>query len=366
MNRRRIAHLDMDAFFASVELLRRPELKGLPVAIGGRGDSLTAAGRAALIASRGVVSTSTYPARAFGVRSGMALRRAFELCPSLIVLPVDFDAYRDCSRRFKAAVREVAECIEDWGIDEIYIDLTELPGDALELAAEIKRRVFAATGLTCSIGIAPNKLLAKIASDMNKPDGVTLIGEEDITTRIWPLPARSVNGIGPKAAARLAELGIESIGQLAAAPPALLMRHFGPHYAAWLLDAAHGRDERPLCMEHEPKSRSREITFPHDTRDGLTLLSVIAKLSQRVATDLSARGLAGRSIGIKVKFEDFTSHTRDHRLARATSDYLKIRDTAVHCLQRVAVDRKIRLLGVKVAELEEADPLLRGENLSLF
>ncbi|WP_417067719.1 DNA polymerase IV [Niveibacterium terrae] len=366
MKRRRIAHLDMDAFFASVELLRRPELKGLPVAIGGRGDSLTPAGRAALIASRGVVSTSTYPARAFGVRSGMALRRAFELCPSLIVLPVDFDAYRDMSRRFKAAVREVAERIEDWGIDEIYIDLSDVPGDDLELAAEIKRRVLAATGLTCSIGIAPNKLLAKIASDMDKPDGVTLIGEEDIATRIWPLPARVINGIGPKAAARLAELGIESIGELAAAPPALLMRHFGPHYAAWLLDAAHGRDERPLTMEHEPKSRSRETTFPHDTRDGLTLYSVIAKLSRQVAADLAARGLAGRSIGIKVKYDNFTIHTRDHRLSQATGDAQKIRDTAVHCLQRVPIDRKIRLLGVKVSDLEEADPLARGENLSLF
>src|SRR5690606_8227436 len=196
---RRIAHLDMDAFYASVELLRRPELRGHPVAIGGHGEP----------SRRGVVTTATYEARAFGIRSGMALRRAAELCPDCVFLPVDFDEYRRYSRRFKAAIAAVTDRIEDRGIDEVYLDLTAVEGIRLErgapVARDIQRRVFDATGLSCSIGLAPNKLLAKIASDLDKPAGLTIVDEPDVPTLIWPLPARRINGIGPKADQRLEE-----------------------------------------------------------------------------------------------------------------------------------------------------------------
>lgn len=366
MSPRWIAHLDMDAFYASVELQRRPELRGLPVAIGGRHDSRVPEGRAQLLASRGVVTTATYPAREFGVRSGMALRRAFQLCPQLIVLPVDFDAYRRVSRCFKAAVAELADTIEDRGIDEIYIDLTGLGGDPVSLATEIKRRVQRATGLSCSIGLAGNKLLAKIASDLDKPDGLTVIGPGDLQGRIWPLPARAINGIGPKAAERLEQLGLRTVGELAGAPPAVLMRHFGAHYAQWLHDAAHGRDERPVETVQEAKSRSREITFPHDTRDPLTLMSVLSKLSRQVARDLAERGHVGRIVGVKVKYDNFEQVTRDRRLGVATDEYLILRDAAADCLRRVAVSRKLRLLGVRVSDLSPRSGSAPGESLSLF
>ena len=341
----------MDAFYASVELLRRPELKGRPVAIGGRGDP----------ASRGVVTTATYEARAFGIHSGMALRRAAQLCPQCVFLPVDFDEYRRLSRRFKRAIAQVADRIEDRGIDEVYIDLTGLPGVAADggaqVAREIKRRVREATGLSCSIGVAPNKLLAKIASDLDKPDGLTLIGFGDLERRIWPLPARRINGIGPKADARLEALGIRTVGELAAAGPALLAEHFGARYARWLLESAHGRDDRPLVLESEPKSRSRETTFErdlHPRRDWTELSRTLASLSARVAADLAARGLAGRTVGVKARFDDFTVVTRDLTLPAPVADAGAIRRAAFECFARIPAQRRLRLLGVRVASLASA------------
>jgi hypothetical protein len=189
---RRVAHLDMDAFYASVELLRRPDLRGQPVAIGGRGDPTR----------RGVVTTATYEARAFGIHSGMALSVAARLCPQCVFLPVDFDRYREVSRQFKQALTQVTTAIEDRGIDEVYLDLTEVPGDDRALALRLQAAVFEATGLTCSIGIGPNKLVAKIASDLDKPRGISLVGTDHIAQRLWPLAARKIPGIGPKADAR--------------------------------------------------------------------------------------------------------------------------------------------------------------------
>ena len=191
---RRIAHLDMDAYYASVELLRRPELRGLPLVIGG-GRGLD---RLADYSGRGVITTATYEARAFGLRSGMSLARAAALCPQAVLLPADFDEYRRVSRLFKAAVARVAPRIEDRGIDEIFIDMGELGGEVREAARAIKAAVREATGLSCSIGVAPNKLLAKIASELDKPDGLSVIGEGDLAARIWPLPANRINGIGPE------------------------------------------------------------------------------------------------------------------------------------------------------------------------
>jgi len=221
---RRIAHLDMDAFFASVELLRYPELRGQAVVVGGRSshqpqrqpDGTHRFSRLRDYVGRGVSTTSTYEARELGVFSGMGLMKSARLAPDAILLPANFDAYRDCSRRFKAAVAGIAPLIEDRGIDEIYIDFSDIPEATELLARRIKQAVFAATGLSCSIGIAPNKLLAKICSDLDKPDGITVLGQDEIADRIWPLPAKKINGIGPKSAQHLANMGINSIGELAA------------------------------------------------------------------------------------------------------------------------------------------------------
>src|SRR5690606_32758195 len=202
---RRIAHLDMDAFYASVELLRYPELRGLPVVIGGGGsppplqsDGTRLFARLGDYVGRGVITTSTYEARKFGVFSAMGMMKAARLAPQAILLPTDFAAYRDCSRRFKEAVAQIVPHIEDRGIDEIYIDLSGHPEPDEQVGRRLKDAVRAATGLSCSIAIAPNKLRAKIGSELDKPDGLTLLSMDDVPARIWPLPAAKVNGIGPK------------------------------------------------------------------------------------------------------------------------------------------------------------------------
>lgn len=362
---RRIAHLDMDAFFASVELLRYPELRGLPVVIGGSNatrpsvapDGTRLYSRLAGYVGRGVITTATYEARALGVHSAMGLMKAARLAPEAILLPADFSQYRLYSRRFKEAVAAIAPLIEDRGIDEIYIDLSAHEEDSLTLAHTLKGAVHKATGLTCSIGISPNKLLSKIASDLDKPDGITLIGEGDLEARIWPLPVSRVNGIGPKAQTRLTGMGIQTIGELAATPLSELMTTFTERYARWLLDAAHGRDDRPVVVESTPKSVSRETTFERDlhvSRDRETLRQVLNALCERVAGDLMRKQVSGRTIGVKVRFDDFRTLTRDHTLPHAVDDARSIREAAGACLKRVPLERRIRLLGVRVAGLSVA------------
>ena len=369
---RRIAHLDMDAFYASVELLRSPQLAGRPVVIGGgrRHQPQTLADGtlrfAALrdYAGRGVVTTATYPARAFGVRSGMGLMKAAALCPEAVLLPTDFDEYRRFSRMFKAAVARVAPVIEDRGIDEIYIDLTEFAASdgARAVALRIKRAVTDATGLSCSIGVSPNKLLSKIASELDKPDGLTMIDQGDIVTRIWPLGADRINGIGPKAYARLQALGIATIGELAAADPQWLVEHFGRGYGAWLHHAAAGRDDRPLVTYSEPKSISRETTFErdlHPRRDRPELSTIFTRLCEQLADDLRRKGYVGRTIGIKLRYDDFRTVTRDRTIDAHTADASTIRRAAGECLRRVALDRRLRLLGVRMGSL-----VRQGQQLS--
>ena len=361
---RRIAHLDMDAFYASVELLKYPELRGQAVAIGGRRaqqpevlpDGTRRFARLRDYVGRGVLTTATYEARALGVHSGMGTMAAARLAPDAILLPVDFDAYRHYSRVFKAAVAGIAPQIEDRGIDEIYIDLTDVPGETLELARRIKLAVKDATGLSCSIGITPNKLLSKICSDLQKPDGITILDMDDIPARIWPLPVRKINGIGPKASEKLAGLGITTIAELAAADPEFLQRQFGRSYGAWLHEAAHGIDERPLVTSSEPKSISRETTFENDLhprKDRDRLGEIFTALCQRVAGDLERKGVVGRTIGIKLRYDDFHTVTRDLTLPAATGDAQAIRRAAGECLRRVPLDRKLRLLGVRVSGLRQ-------------
>jgi len=360
---RRIAHLDMDAFYASVELLRYPELRGKPVVIGGGrnaapetlADGTRRFARLKDYAGRGVVTTSTYEARAFGVFSAMGMMKAAQLAPDAILLPTDFDSYRHYSRLFKAEVTKFTTRIEDRGIDEIYIDLSDVPGDAADIGSRIKQAVRAATGLTCSICVAPNKLLAKIGSELDKPDGLTILTPDDIPSRIWPLAARKINGIGPKASERLATLGINTVGDLAHAAPDLLQSNFGLKYATWLTHVAQGIDERPVVVESEPKSMSRETTFErdlHPRHDRPALSESFTRLCVRVAEDLQRKGYVGHTIGIKLRFNDFKTVTRDVTLPEPIADAKALRRAATECLKRVELVKSIRLLGVKAGNLQ--------------
>jgi len=367
---RRIAHLDMDAFYASVELLRYPHLRGQPVVIGGRSvdapvqqaDGSWHYTRLRDYKGRGVITTATYEARAKGVGSAMGIMKAARLLPDGILLPVDFDSYRHYSRLFKTAVAGIAPCIEDRGIDEIYIDLSELEGDSRSIGQSIKDAVRAATGLSCSIGITPNKLLSKICSDLEKPNGLTVLGMEDIPARIWPLAVRKVNGIGPKAEQKLHSLGIQSIGELAAADALWLQQQFGQHYGLWLWQAAHGIDERLVVTSSDPKSVSRETTFERDLdvrNDRAELTKIFTALCVRVAADLERKAILGRTIGIKLRYADFSTVTRDITLPEATADASTIRRAAGECLKRVPLDQRLRLLGVRIGHLQSA---MQGEN----
>jgi len=361
-----IAHVDMDAFYASVELLRYPQLRGRPLVIGGRRRAAKDASSEATFPTlreykgRGVITTATYEARAFGVNSGMALMRAAKKAPDALLLPADFDEYRKYSRMFKEAVRTVAPEIEDRGIDEIYVDLSGLASgwpQAKELAASMQRAVREATQLSCSIGVAPNKLLAKMASELDKPGGLTLLDEADIPARVWPLPVRKIHGVGPKAAARLELLSIRTVGELARADPALLVERFGAKHGAWMYEAANGRDERPVVTFSEPKSISRETTFEddlHPLHDRETLSRVFTELCTRLAGDLERKGYAGRKIGLKLRYDNFKTLTRDCTLDTPTRDAQAIRRAAGECLKRVPLERRIRLLGVRVGTLSKS------------
>ncbi len=367
MSERRIAHLDMDAFYASVELLRYPQLAGQPVVIGGRrsGAGRDGAGgfeRLADYAGRGVVTTATYVAREFGVYSGMALMHAARLCPQAVLLPADFEQYRHYSRLFKAAVTALAPRMEDRGIDEVYIDFDAAPGGTEQggrtLAGRIQQAVRASTGLSCSIGVAPNKLLAKMASELNKPNGITIVHAGDLAEIIWPLPCRRINGVGPKASERLEQLGIHTIGELAQCERSWLMGHFGQHHGGWLLEAAWGRDERDMVTSSEPVSMSCETTFERDlhaVRDRSELSAVFTSLCERLAADLQRHGYAGRTVAIKLRYDNFRSVTRARTLDFHTADAVVIRRTAGLCLKRAPLERRLRLLGVRMGGLVTAD-----------
>ena len=379
----------MDAFYASVELLRYPQLKGLPVVIGGgrrKVDELLLQGPDGTglrerhfipvedfpllkdYVGRGVITTATYPARQFGVGSAMGLMKAAKLCPQAILLPVDFEEVRRISRLFKSTIREIAPVVEDRGVDEVYIDFTHVPGGQREggrvLARLIQKSIFQATGLTCSIGVAPNKLIAKMASEFNKPNGISIVQTEDLQTLIWPLPCRKINGVGPKADAKLQGHGIHTIGELAQRERGWLMEHFGKSYGAWLHEVSWGRDDRPVQTESEPVSMSRETTFERDlhaVRDRAELGAIFTRLCEQVANDLNAKGYAGKTIGIKPRYDNFQGVTRDTTIDHFTQDPATIRRHAGLCLKRVDLSRRIRLLGVRVGSLAKAGELAATE-----
>ncbi|NEX61091.1 DNA polymerase IV [Noviherbaspirillum galbum] len=376
MPARRIAHLDMDSFFASVELLKYPDLRGQPVVVGGRGeyqpeelpDGTRRYSRLRDYVGRGVITTSTYEARALGVFSAMPMMKSAKLAPDAILLPADFNQYRHYSRLFKAAVAGVASHIQDRGIDEIYIDLTREAGETRALAQRIKDAVFHATGLSCSICVAPNRLLAKIGSDLEKPNGLTVLMPEDIPSRIWPLPASKINGIGPKAAEKLRSLGISTIGELAAADAGTLQDKFGRSYSAWLLDAAHGIDHSEVVTHSEPKSISRETTFAkdlHPRHDRGALGEIFTNLCVRLSEDLARKRCKGKTVGIKLRFHDFQTVTRDITLVAPTDDSAAIRRAATECLKRVTLDKRIRLLGVRMSTLTRGDATVEAPSASL-
>ncbi len=338
---RRILHMDMDAFFASVEQQRRPELRGKPLVIGGNGDPM----------KRGVVSTASYEARRFGIRSAMPLRVAWRLCPEAVFLPVDYREYARISGVIKDILMEVTPVMEDVGIDEAFLDISAIDRHPEEVAREIKERVWEATGLTCSIGIAPNKLLAKIASDMQKPDGLTIIDMDDVATRIWPLPVRKLWGVGPKTEEHLKGMRIDTVGDLAAVRLETLINRFGVSYGGYLFEAARGIDDTPLITQWEPKSMSRETTFQHDVGKRQTLFKVLAELAGEVVNGLKKEGYLGKTVTVKLRYSDFETHTHAMTLPHATCLEEEIRRAAFACFSRFELKKKVRLIGVRVSGL---------------
>jgi DNA polymerase-4 len=339
---RRIIHIDMDAFFAAVEEKRNPALTGKPVVIGGRGDP----------SKRGVVSTANYDARKYGIHSAMPLRTAYKLCPHAVFLPVDYEAYSAVSQQFKSVLLSITPAMENAGIDEAFLDVTELSETAEIIASKIKTGIKEKTGLTCSIGIAPNKLLAKIASDMRKPDGLTVLNETDIENQLWPLPIRKLYGIGPKTEEHLKNIGIDTIGQLAASPLETLIELFGNSYGQYLYDASRGIDESPLITHWEPKSISRETTFQEDVKNWQMIARTLAELTREVVADMQDSGYQAKTITIKIRFGDFQTLTRAKTMADYTAAEEEIRKAAFACLKRVDLNKRVRLIGVRATNLE--------------
>jgi DNA polymerase-4 len=336
--------MDMDAFFVEVELLKRPELRGEPVIVGGSGDPT----------QRGVVSTASYEARQYGIGSGMPLRTAFARCPEAVFLPVDYSSYSAASRRIKAILSKFSPIMEDVGIDEAYLDISDLQETSIAIAQSLKQEIKSRTGLTCSVGIAPNKLLAKIASDLDKPDGLTVITQDDIETRIWPLPARRLWGVGPKSAEKLTKIGVEKIGELAGLPKETLIACCGRSQGNYLYQAARGIDERPLVTHRKPKSIGRETTFQRDVSDRPTLEAKLIGLTKDVVSRMRSRGLRAKTITVKLRYSDFDTHTHAISLTTPTNRFATIQETALFCLSRFELTKKVRLIGVRVDGLAQS------------
>jgi len=341
---RYILHMDMDAFFAAIEELRHPELAGKPLAVGGGGDPN----------KRGVVSTASYAARKYGIRSAMPLRTAYKLCRECVFLPVDYQEYLRVSRKVKKVLAAFTPLIEDVGIDEAFLDVSAIDEPPEEIAREIKSRIRQETGLTCSIGIGPNKLLAKIASDLQKPDGLTVINRESIESMVWPLPARKLWGVGPKTELRLKDLGVTTIGALAAMTEEQLIEEFGRSYGSYLHRSSRGIDESPLVTHWEPRSVSRETTFEEDVDDWQALARTLADLAKLVTQDLKKSSYRARTIGIKIRFSDFKTHTRAKTIEAATDNIELVRKTAFECLGRIELKQRVRLIGIRATGLEKS------------
>jgi DNA polymerase-4 len=336
----RVAHLDADAFYVSIELRRHPELRGKPVVVSGTGP-------------RAVVTTASYEARRFGVGSAMPASRARRLCPDAVFLPPDFTTYRAASKQVMDIVRAHVERVEVVGLDEAYLDVAGLfsPRAAMRrLIAEIR----AATQLTCSVGIGPNKLVAKVASDAEKPAGFVVLSREQACARFASAPPALVPGIGPKTAARLAELGLSTLAAVAAAPERLLVERFGPNLGRELGRRARFEHDGEIGAARKVVSESRERTFDTDVSDPAQMREQLSLMAEELCAGLAAHGRRGRTIGIKVRLDDWTTVTRAHTVAEPTCDVQLVSEVALRLLREYAPARPVRLLGVRVAGLGSA------------
>jgi DNA polymerase-4 len=332
-----VAHMDADAFYVSVELRRRPELRGLPVVVAGSGP-------------RAVVTTASYEARRYGVGSAMPASRARRVCPQAVFLAPDFPVYREASAQVMGIVRDHVETVEVVGLDEAYLDLEGLysPRAAMRrLIAEIR----AATQLTCSVGVGPNKLVAKVASDAEKPAGFVVLTREQACERFAGSPPSLIPGIGPKTAARLSELGVATLGQMAAMDPDVLVERFGKNLGRDLARRARFEHDGEVAAARKVVSESRERTFDVDIGDPGELRAALARMAGELCASLARHGRGGRTIAIKVRLDDWTTATRAHTLETATADPDVVSAHALRLLAEYAPPRPVRLLGVRVAGL---------------
>jgi len=346
-----IAHLDVDAFYASVELQRRPELRGLPVIVSGSGP-------------RAVVTTASYEARRFGIGSAMPTARARRLCPDAVLVAPDFDAYRAASRKVMDRVRAQVERVEVLGLDEAYLDLEGLvaPRAAMRRLVE---EIRAETGLDCSIGIGPNRLVAKVASDAEKPRGFVVLSREGACERFAAHPPGLVPGIGPKTAARLERMGIVTLAALAAAPPEALVAAFGSNHGPDLQARARFEGSAVLTPVRVAVSESRETTFDTDIGDLARLEAILADLAGQLCERLVAQERRGRNVAIKVRLDDFTTVTRARTIGVYTNDAGTVADVARTLLREYAPARPVRLLGVRVASFEPGEVAEPADQLAL-
>ena len=340
--RRVIAHLDIDAFYASVELRRRPQLRGLPVIIAGSGP-------------RAVVTTASYEARRFGVDSAMPAARARALCPDAIVIAPDFDAYRRASAEVWGLVREAVTVIQSAGIDEAYLELSDEPAPVALLRALVEN-VRERTAMTLSVGIGPSRLVAKTVSAHFKPAAFKAMSREQAVAHFAGHSPRVLAGIGPKTAERLGAIGIRSVGELGAAAPEVLAQRFGERLARELRARAHFFDDSPVEPVRVAKSRSSEVTFPTDVADTAALERALAGMARELGEGLRARSRRARTIAIKVRLDDWTTVTRARTIARFTDDSETIALISLELLRAYAPVRPVRLLGVRVACFEDELP----------
>ena len=355
MTRRSIIHLDLDAFYASVEQLRRPELRGMAVIVGG---APSADGSPQL--NRGVVSAASYEARVHGVHSAMPLRTALRLCPQAVVVPVDFRAYRDASKAVFDIARDYTPILEPLSLDEAFLEVTgslRRFGPPRHIAEEIRDRVLAATGLHASFGVATCKTVAKIASDLRKPRGFVVVEPGDEAAFLAPLPLRRLPGLGPSAERALNGLGISTLGQLAALPVDTVQRRVGRAAGRSLWERAQGIDESPVTIPGAPRSVSREETFARDVGQRAALHARIAELASDVAGRLRTGGWTARTVTLKLRYSDFTTITRQETLPSATATDTTVRDAALVLLDAAWSGDAVRLLGVGVTGLESAPQL---------
>jgi DNA polymerase-4 len=341
---RRIVHLDMDAFYASVEQRDEPRLRGKPVAVGGQPGS------------RGVVAAASYEARAFGVRSAMPMARAVRLCPQLEIVRPDFERYRAVSGQVMAILRSCTALVEPLSLDEAYLDVTQNAwGEPLgvNVARRLKALILEETRLTASAGVAPNKFLAKIASGWRKPDGLTVIAPERVEAFLQDLPVDALWGVGPVTAKKLRQIGVNRLIEVRSADRALLHDAVGS-LADWLVQLSHGEDPRPVEPDRPSKSASSENTYAQDLTDLETIRAEIERMARENADWLSRRGIEARSVSIKVRYAGFATVTRSHTLSLPTSDADVLASWAVALLEKTeAGKRPVRLLGAKVFNLTE-------------